>query len=559
MKLRSIALNNVRRFAMHSRIEGIGDGLNLLCEPNEHGKSTVFDAVHALFFLPHGSQTREVKALRPHAGGAPAMEEAAVAAGRGPDESDLRRLEALAADLSAAIAARNATAIQLIMAYAPGCDGMVSLEGIPLAEGQLVPAPRGGRIDIAGLGRLDVRPGHAADEGVVDAAEAALRKALASHKVVDILAARAAAEQRAAARLRHAEARASFESLAPEGIEALRRDLAQIPEASVEAEGPSLRDAERTYLQAEEARIAAQSAREAIAERLADARDHAVRTETAAVAAADRVARAEQALRGLGDATEDVLREELAQATASLEAAEALHEEKRRAAAPDLAAAEAGLRRARAVEDEARAEIARLRPELAALDERIVRSSGDAVEERLATTEQELEAATAELGRIEREVSVLRKLEAALEKARTEARERYFEPVAAELKPLLQLLWPDASLTWGHESLLPEALIRNGQEEPIGILSGGTQEQIALLVRLAFARMLARSGQHAPVILDDALVFSDDDRIERMFDALNRQAGDLQIIVFSCRQRAFRELGGRTLRFETSGGAEEAA
>ena len=66
-------------------------------------------------------------------------------------------------------------------------------------------------------------------------------------------------------------------------------------------------------------------------------------------------------------------------------------------------------------------------------------------------------------------------------------------------------------------------------------------------VRLAFARMLAKTGAPAPVILDDAIVYTDDDRIERMFDALTRQARDLQIIVFSCRQKAFRDLGGRSL------------
>jgi hypothetical protein len=48
-----------------------------------------------------------------------------------------------------------------------------------------------------------------------------------------------------------------------------------------------------------------------------------------------------------------------------------------------------------------------------------------------------------------------------------------------------------------------------------------------------------------PVILDDALVYSEDDRIEKMFDALHRQSRDQQIIVFSCRQRAFAKLGGR--------------
>ena len=56
-----------------------------------------------------------------------------------------------------------------------------------------------------------------------------------------------------------------------------------------------------------------------------------------------------------------------------------------------------------------------------------------------------------------------------------------------------------------------------------------------------------RAGTAAPVILDDAIVYTDDDRIERMFHALTRQAHDLQIIVFSCRQKAFRDLGGHGL------------
>jgi len=34
-----------------------------------------------------------------------------------------------------------------------------------------------------------------------------------------------------------------------------------------------------------------------------------------------------------------------------------------------------------------------------------------------------------------------------------------------------------------------------------------------------------------------------------MFDALHGAAGDLQILVLSCRQRAFRDLGAPTLSF----------
>jgi len=38
-------------------------------------------------------------------------------------------------------------------------------------------------------------------------------------------------------------------------------------------------------------------------------------------------------------------------------------------------------------------------------------------------------------------------------------------------------------------------------------LSAGTQEQIAVLVRLAMGAMICDRGQPVPIILDDALVF----------------------------------------------------
>jgi DNA repair exonuclease SbcCD ATPase subunit len=248
-----------------------------------------------------------------------------------------------------------------------------------------------------------------------------------------------------------------------------------------------------------------------------------------------------------GEDTADTLAQIMAAAMAELTAAEAVHAAQS-SNAPDLAGAEAALARAASIEAAASAEIALLRPQIATLDERIAIGAGDAVEERLAECEQQLTVAEQTLARYDHEVAVLQRLAAALTEARVAARERYFAPVAAELKPLLHLLWPQAELTWTQDTLLPESLIRDGQTEPLDILSGGTQEQIALLVRLAFARMLERGGQHAPVLLDDALVYTDDDRIERMFDALHRQAGDLQIIVFSCRQRAFRDLGGHRLQ-----------
>ncbi len=488
------------------------------------------------------------------------MEEAGATAAQGPDDAALRRLETLAARLSTAIATRDATATQVVVHYAGGAAGVVRLDGRALEEGRAIPVAHRTRLEIDGIGTLEVRPSaDAQDDADVAVAETTLADALAMHGAADLAQARAAAAACAEATRRLGEARAVFESLAPDGLDPLRAALAAIPKIEDVADGPDPAEAERAVAEAEAARIAAQSLQGAAAERHADARLEAARAEAAATAAEDRRARAADAVAGAGPDGPETLEEAVTATFAAREAAAARLDEIARDA-PDLAAAEAALARARSVDQAAREAVGHLRPEIARLDERISRGSGEAVEERLAATAQELDAAEADLARIGHDVAVLQRLETALDAAKQQARDRYFAPVAAELRPLLSLLWPDAELTWEAETILPTALVRNGTTEPVGILSGGTQEQVALLVRLAFARMLARAGRHAPVILDDALVFTDDDRIERMFDALHRQAGDLQIIVLSCRQRAFRALGGRSLQFETDGAeAEDAA
>ena len=75
MKISALRLFNVKRFANRGvAIEGIGDGVNVLCAANEFGKSTSFEALHALFFQPHSGTPNDVKALRPYSGGNPLIE-----------------------------------------------------------------------------------------------------------------------------------------------------------------------------------------------------------------------------------------------------------------------------------------------------------------------------------------------------------------------------------------------------------------------------------------------------------------------------------------------------
>jgi hypothetical protein len=75
MKISALRLFNVKRFAGRGvAIEGIGDGVNVLCAANEFGKSTSFEALHALFFQPHSSTSGDVRSLRPYSGGNPLVE-----------------------------------------------------------------------------------------------------------------------------------------------------------------------------------------------------------------------------------------------------------------------------------------------------------------------------------------------------------------------------------------------------------------------------------------------------------------------------------------------------
>ena len=468
---------------------------------------------------------------------------------RGLDARALARIEDLAIDLAVARKARDNAAPAVTMRYAPGRSAGVSLQGAPLAEGVRMALPEGGQFEIEGIGSLQLHPGAASDGGAVGTARAALAAALAEHDLADLEAARQSAGARTAAEAALRDARAALALVAPDGIEALQRALAALP-APVEtaADLPTAVEAEAREAAAaatlhragevlEQARQRAEAARQADI-RAATAREGAAaRSEraTLALAATETPERALADLRAALPGLDRALQEAGARRTA-LEAA-----------APDLAATAATVQRLSSAMQAAEVRIRQIETDLAGLEARIAMAAGTAVEEELAEAEGRLEAARAQAEAVRFELDVLDRLVAALENARQAARDRYVQPVLAELEPLIRMIWPGASLQVDADTLLPSGLTRSGPEEPFDVLSGGTQEQIALLVRLAFARILARSGTPAPVILDDAIVYTDDDRIEAIFDALTRQANDLQIIVLSCRQRAFRDLGGEAL------------
>ena len=188
------------------------------------------------------------------------------------------------------------------------------------------------------------------------------------------------------------------------------------------------------------------------------------------------------------------------------------------------------------------------RIEIVRLCERIEVHDSAGIDEALEHTQHELEQATRQLDRFSRELEVLDLLARTLRAAESEAKERYLAPVVNRVHPYLQMLFPNAEISMDENPNITGMSRRAGYEESFDHLSMGTQEQIAVLVRLAFAEMLVDQGAPAAVILDDALVFSDDQRMRLMFDILSHAAQHVQIVVFTCREQLFEGLGAHQLQ-----------
>ena len=477
-------------------------------------------------------------------------EQASVDARKEINDRCLTEIEGLDEDLRVIKRTRDLEAATITMQYAAGRQDGVSIDGAVLPDRESMPIPDGAELDMEGLGRLAIRPGRKAGDSSITEGEANLIAALETAGFKSIAEARESALRRRQAEERGRDANAALRGVAPKGIEVLREQIASIPEPMEGGDDlPTVEEAQEREAAAKITLAMSTERMEVIRVELGDAQKKAAHAAAAVESAEGRRKRAAGQIADIEDPEAEKNRLQTDARKLATARKEATRRRKEIAAlAPDLDAAQIALERAQSIIHRAEEDRKRIRIELAKLDTKVDLLAGDAVEEELSDVIVRLDDAERVLAEINFEIAVLQTLDAALDEARASARDRYVEPVMIELEPLVRLLWPEAVMRIDAEKVLPTALKRSGTVEKFEVLSGGTQEQIALLVRLAFAKMLARSGNTAPVILDDAIVFTDDDRIERMFDALTRQAKDLQIIVLSCRQRAFRNLGGKGAR-----------
>jgi DNA repair exonuclease SbcCD ATPase subunit len=483
----------------------------------------------------------------------------------------LRRIEQAARDLEAAQSRRAAKAPQVAIRLGPDGVGRVTCAGEAMTGPRDIAALEPLRIEIAEIASIEIAPAATPEDAQsVNRAREKLERELV---VVGAASLAEARERRAKADDIVTEQRglaAELAMIAPaangkDGVALLEKALceAQAKLAAFVGAAPDCSD--RDALR--EQRCAAEQTRDALRREHHELQGALLASRNGVAAEKMRLA----AFRGDREAAQEKLAEDLAlcpdeerphklialaaeaaQARALFEQAQAeatrLH-----TAVPSSeqrAAVEARVKRLTQAIAARHDRLQEVERDIAGLRGRIESRGGEDLGERESALADALALAEKERARIERRLAALRLLRDTIEACRREARETSLAPVKRAMQPYLQTLFPGADAEL-DEHFSIGGVQRSGTEiEPFGSLSDGTREQIAIIVRLAFGRLLAERGQPTPIVLDDSLVFSDDERIERMFDVLMQAAEKQQVIVLTCRSRAFQNCGGRPLAIE---------
>ena len=447
----------------------------------------------------------------------------------------------------------TAASVRITVVYERGADGAITRDGatVPANMEQAFSEPV--ELVIAGVGRIRIAPNAESDQAETRAELARRRRelgdVLARSGAADVAGLRERAIRRGEAAVELDRASARLEGICPEGVQELRAEAERLTAGEMDSSVDTaaietgLRAAQNRRksadLQQKAALAATQKAEVALARLGAEAA--ALQQHHAALLAA---LPAPEAAAHHRKALEAAATEAGARAREAILTLAALRE--REPESEQMAALEAGLASAIAEDaDIANTSNAQAR-EMAALEAELRRDALDGISERLEECAGELAAMDRQLAALSLEVAALMLLNEQFDRVEANTRAHYLGPVTDRLAPYLQNVLPGAALELG-EGFGPQAMRRDGRSEPMGQLSHGTREQVAVLVRLGLAQLLADTGEPLPLILDDALVYADDDRIAASFAALRLAAEKHQVIVLTCRAKTFEALGGARL------------
>ncbi|MCH9722616.1 MAG: AAA family ATPase [Actinomycetia bacterium] len=433
---------------------------------------------------------------------------------------------------------------------APG-DLSITVDGEPrtLTAGQVWAEPVSAEVTVHVPGVLSVRiaPGATAVKLQTDlqAAQQVLQDRLRAAGVHDLTAVRELDQDRRAVRADIEQATATLQGLCDgDDIELLSARLAQLQADLSEVPGPVV-DAETAAADVAAAEAALDAARDgaaAVRQSVADATAALAEKATAAALLRDRVRTAEEELAAVcgrlvtlraAVSDDSVAARADADAAAQSQADAELAGLAERYAAADPDGVEAELVAAAQKADACVRErdATKLALNNLAVELGVIGSEGR--QGQLDEAEAELERARAEHVRLEERANAVQLLRDTMIRHRDSARQRYVQPYRNELERLGRAVFGptfevdiDTGLTICSRTLA-------GRTVPFESLSGGAREQMGILARLAGAALVAKEDT-VPVVIDDALGFSDPERLDSMGAVLNVVGDRGQVIVLTC-------------------------
>lgn len=175
--------------------------------------------------------------------------------------------------------------------------------------------------------------------------------------------------------------------------------------------------------------------------------------------------------------------------------------------------------------------------------------------ERLHKAEAQLENRKADYAVVERRAHAASRLRETLIRHRDAARQRYMEPFARELERFARVVFDQSVSFELDENLAISQRIIGDEAVETEHLSGGAQEQLALLVRFAVAALTAHGQQGStaagelpiipvPVMVDDALGSTDARRLRLMATLFSEIARQTQVFVLTCMPERYSRVVG---------------
>jgi hypothetical protein len=184
---------------------------------------------------------------------------------------------------------------------------------------------------------------------------------------------------------------------------------------------------------------------------------------------------------------------------------------------------------------------------LAEASGRLSRIAEEGIYDQLEAYRRAQEFKTRELESEERRARAAQLLFEVLSQHRSEAQRAYVGPLRGRIEDLGRLVYGPTLKVELAEDLSIVSREIDTLPIPFESLSKGAQEQLGIIVRLAVAMIVSKKGEGVPVIIDDALGFTDPDRLLAMGAVLDRAGRECQVIVLTCQPDRYAAVGAATV------------